>query len=88
MSADTETAIVTLIRSRVDRCAAGMDRNLQPCGPFVTELQRQQATDLALRWVHAADDMQVTIRDLDAVASLADNALDAIRARDRREAAS
>lgn len=81
----TDTAAVTVMRSRVDLYAAGIDCNVRPTGPFVTETQRLDATDLAMRWLHAADDVRVTGADLDGVASLAATALDAIRTRDRRE---
>ena len=83
-----EIDIVKVTRQRVDSYAVGIDRNVRPTGPFVTDRQREDAVELALAWYHAADDRRITLADLDAVASLASTALDAVRERNRREARS
>lgn len=83
-----EIDIVNITRNRVDAHAAGIDRNVRPTGPYVTDCQRTDAVELALAWYEAADDRRITLADLDMVTSLASSALDAVRCRDRRLASS
>ena len=82
-----EVDIVRVVRQRVASCATGIDRNVRPTGPYVTDRQQDDAVELALAWYDAADDRRITVADLDMVASLASSALDAVRVRDRRLAA-
>lgn len=88
MSATVDAPWVVAMRAKVDGHAAGIDRNVAPLGPFVTEQEKQDATDLALAWVNAADERRITEADLAMVASIASTALDAVRCRSRREARS
>jgi len=88
MSATVDAPWVVAMRAKVDGHAAAIDRNVAPLGPFVTEQEKQDATDLALAWVNAADERRITEADLAMVASIASTALDAVRCRSRREARS
>ncbi len=88
MSATVDAPWVVAMRAKVDGHAAAIDRNVAPLGPFVTEQEKQDATDLALAWVNAADERRITEADLAMVASSALAALDAVRCRSRREARS
>lgn len=80
-------AIVALVRQRITSTALGTDRNLRPTGPYTTQRQKDDALELALAWLEAADDRRITMGDLDMVSSLTATALDAVRCRDRRLAA-
>lgn len=88
MSATVDAPWVVAMRAKVDGHAAAIDRNVAPLVPFVTEQEKQDATDLALAWVNAADERRITEADLAMVASIASTALDAVRCRSRREARS
>jgi len=88
MSATVDAPWVVAMRAKVDGHAAAIDRNVAPLRPFVTEQEKQDATDLALAWVNAADERRITEADLAMVASIASTALDAVRCRSRREARS
>jgi len=88
VSATVDAPWVVAMRAKVDGHAAAIDRNVAPLGPFVTEQEKQDATDLALAWVNAADERRITEADLAMVASIASTALDAVRCRNRREARS
>ena len=88
MSATVDAPWVVAMRAKVDGHAAAIDRNVAPLGPFVTEQEKQDATDLALAWVNAADERRITEADLAMVASIASTALDAVLCRSRREARS
>ena len=83
-----EVDIVQVVRQRVASYATGIDRNVRPTGPYVTDRQQDDAVELALAWYNAADERRITEADLAMVASIASTALDAVRCRNRREARS
>ena len=62
-----EVDIVQVVRQRVASYATGIDRNVRPTGPYVTDRQQDDAVELALAWYDAADDRRITVADLDMV---------------------